>query len=180
MDRGLIPCPYCDAEVIAGAEECESCGQSLSDFDLPVPATLIERRLLSDRLSQFLGRPPLCVSPTMPVREVLRLLVDNRVGCVLVVQEGKTLGIFTERDALLKIGERAGEVGAQPISDFMTSPVQTLPPSAKIAFAVQQMDLGGYRHVPIAEADGPPQGIISVRDILSYLTHQMHKAESEG
>jgi CBS domain-containing protein len=176
MDRGLIPCPYCDAEVIAGAEECDSCGQPLTDFHLPVPATWVERRLLSDRLSQFLGRKPLCVSPTMPVREVLRLLVDNRVGCVVIVEGGKAVGIFTERDALLKIGEKASELGDRPIADYMTAPVQTLPPTAKIAFAVHQMDLGGYRHLPIADADGAPLGIISVRDILNYLTQQMQRA----
>jgi CBS domain-containing protein len=58
----------------------------------------------------------------------------------------------------------------------MTAPVQTLPPTAKIAFAVHQMDLGGYRHLPIADADGAPLGIISVRDILNYLTQQMQRA----
>jgi len=173
MDRGLIPCPYCDAEVLAGAEECDKCGQPLTDFHLPVPATWVERRLLSDRLNQFLGRKPLCVSPTMPVREVLRLLVDNRVGCVVVVDQGKVVGIFTERDVLLKIGERANEMGNHAVAEFMTTPVQSLPPTAKIAFAVHQMDLGGYRHIPITDASGAPLGIVSVRDILTYLTRQM-------
>lgn len=175
MDRGLIPCPYCDAEVIAGAEECDACGQPLTDFHLPVPATWVERRLLSDRLSQFLGRKPLCVSPTMPVREALRLLVDNRVGCVVVVEGGKATGIFTERDVLLKIGDKATEVGDQPVSAYMTAPVQALPPTAKIAFAVHQMDSGGFRHLPIVDAEGVPLGIVSVRDILGYLARQMRE-----
>ena len=169
----MIPCPYCDQEVIPGADECDACGQPLTEFHLPVPATPVERALLSDRVALFQGRKPLYVSPTMPVREVLRLLVDNKVGCVLVLQDEKLVGIFTERDVLLKIGERAVTLGDRPVSDFMTPSVQTLPPTAKIAFAVHRMDLGGYRHVPIEGGDGRPAGIFSVRDILMYLTRKM-------
>ena len=55
----------------------------------------------------------------------------------------------------------------------MTKNPQSLPATAKIAFAVQRMDLGGYRHVPITGTDGRPAGIFSVRDILGYLTRKM-------
>jgi CBS domain-containing protein len=169
----LIPCPYCDQEVIEGADECESCGQPLTEFNLPVPASGLERALLTDRVRLFQGRQPLIVSPTMPVREVLRLMVDNKVGCVAVVDKGKLAGIFTERDVLLKLGERAAELGGQPVSEFMTAKVESLPPTAKIAFAVHRMDLGGYRHIPVTNAEGEPTGIFSVRDILSYLTRKL-------
>jgi CBS domain-containing protein len=109
----------------------------------------------------------------MPVREVLRLMVDNRVGCVVVAEQGKIAGIFTERDVLLKLGEQASEVGHKPVSEFMTTAVDTLPPTAKIAFAVHRMDQGGYRHVPVVNDQGEPVGIFSVRDILAYLTRKM-------
>lgn len=169
----LLPCPYCDAEVIQGADECAACGQPLTDFHLPIPATPVERALLSDRVRLFQGRQPLVVSPTMPLREVLRLLVDNKVGCVLVVDSGKLAGIFTERDVLLKVGEDATAFGDRPVSEFMTANVQSLPPTAKIAFAVQRMEQGGYRHVPVMNDAGETVGIFSVRDILNYLTRKM-------
>ncbi|MDX1945345.1 MAG: CBS domain-containing protein [Pirellulaceae bacterium] len=169
----LIPCPYCDHDVIQGSDECDACGQPLTESHLPVPATPVERAMLADRVRLFQGRAPLVVSPTMPVREVIRLLVDNKVGCVLVVDKAKLVGIFTERDVLLKLGERAPELGGRPVSEFMTTNVQSLPASAKIAFAVHRMDLGGYRHIPIVNDAGEPTGIFSVRDILSYLTRQL-------
>jgi CBS domain-containing protein len=171
----LLVCPYCDHDVIEGADECEACGQPLTEFNLPVPATPVERALLTDRVKLFQGRQPLIVSPTMPVREVLRLMVDNRVGCVAVVEKKKLVGIFTERDVLLKIGERAGELGNQPVSAFMTAKVESLPATAKIAFAVHRMDLGGFRHIPVVNSDGEPTGIFSVRDILAYLTRKLAK-----
>jgi CBS domain-containing protein len=169
----LLPCPYCDQDVIEGADSCDACGQPLTDTHLAVPATAVERALLADRVKLFQGRQPLVVSPQTAVRDVLRLLVENRVGCVLVEEVGKTVGIFTERDALLKLGDKATEVGARPVSEFMTSNVESLPPSAKIAFAVHRMDMGGYRHVPVVNADGRTVGIFSVRDILSYLTRKL-------
>jgi CBS domain-containing protein len=140
---------------------------------LTPPATTVERALLSDRVSLFQGRQPLMVSPRTTVKEVLRLLADNRVGCSLVVENGKSIGIFTERDVLLKIGDRAAEIGSRPISEFMTSQVESLPPTAKIAFAVQRMDHGGYRHVPVVNEQGQTVGIFSVRDILGYLTNKL-------
>ena len=168
-----IPCPYCGHDIIEGADECEACGQPLTEFALPVPASPVERALLTDRIQLFQGRQPLIVSPTMPVREVLRLMVDNKVGCVAVAEKKKLVGIFTERDVLLKIGEKAAELGGHPVSEFMTAKVESLPPTAKIAFAVHRMDLGGYRHIPVTGPDGEPKGIFSVRDILSYLTRKL-------
>lgn len=169
----LLPCPYCGTDVIEGADECESCGQTLTDNHLPVPATPVERALLNDRVKLFDGRKPLVVSPTMPVREVLRLMVDNRVGCVTVVENKQLVGIFTERDVLLKLVENPADWSDKPVSTFMTANVQTLPPSAKIAFAVHRMDQGGYRHVPVVNEHGQPVAVFSVRDILSYLTRAM-------
>jgi CBS domain-containing protein len=169
----LLPCPYCDHEVIEGADECDACGQPLTESHLPVPASAVERALLTDRVSLFQGRQPLTVSPKTTLRECLKLLVDNRVGCLLVEDNGKTIGIFTERDALLKLGEKASELGGRPISEFMTSKVESLPPTAKIAFAVHRMDHGGYRHVPVVNQEGRTVGIFSVRDILKYITTKL-------
>jgi CBS domain-containing protein len=169
----MLVCPYCDSDVIEGADACEACGQSLNESHLPVPATAVERALLSDRVRLFQDRQPIFVKPTTPIRDVLRLLADNRVGCVLVGEARKTVGIFTERDALLKLGDKATEYGSRPVSEFMTSKVESLPPSAKIAFAVHRMDMGGFRHVPVMNEAGETVGIFSVRDILSYLTRKL-------
>jgi len=169
----LLPCPYCDNEVIEGADSCDACGQPLTEQHLPVPATAVERALLTDRVRLFQGRQPLIVAPTATVREVLRLMADNKVGCVLVNEDGKMVGIFTERDALLKLGEKAAELGSRPISEFMTTKVESLPPTAKIAFAVHRMDMGGYRHVPVVDEKSQTVGIFSVRDILSYLSRKL-------
>jgi CBS domain-containing protein len=169
----LLICPFCDSDVIEGADSCEACGQPLMESGLSPPANTVERAILSDRVSLFQGRRPLTVSPRTTLKEVLRLLTDHRVGCALVEENGKCIGIFTERDVLLKVGDKAAEMGSRPISELMTGKVESLPPTAKIAFAVQRIDHGCYRHVPVVNDRGETVGIFSVRDILSYLTSKL-------
>lgn len=178
MDRGLIQCPFCEADVIQGADLCEECGQSLAGFHLPVPASEVELALLTDRVSLFRSRPVLVVSPTMPVREAIRVLAYNKIGCVVVVEQGKVAGIFTERDALMKVNDRLDEVGDRTVAEFMTTKVESLPASAKVAFAVHRMDLGGFRHIPIVNENNEPIGLFSVRDILKYLERTMRTGGS--
>lgn len=169
----MIICPYCDQENLPGADVCEQCGNSLSDLNLPVPVTELERSLLRDRVRTVTTMPPLTVLPETRIREVLQLMHDRQVGCVMVVEHRKLVGIFTERDALLKLGTEAVALGDRPVAEFMTPQPQTLRLDAKIAFALQRMDLGGFRHVPVLSRDDEPVGVISVRDILDYITEKL-------
>ena len=170
-------CPFCNAENIEGVDACDQCGASLSDMHLPEPATAVERSLLSDRISVLDPKRALTVDPATPVRDVIKTLVDNRIGCLVVEEDGHAVGIFSERDALLKLNTDAAELGDRPVSEFMTQNPQSLEGNAKIAFAVQRMDLGGYRHIPIVDQENDLDGIISVRDILRYLTEKMEVAD---
>jgi CBS domain-containing protein len=166
-------CRHCRTPNIDGAEDCENCGQPLGDTHLPPPPNEASRRLLSDRVETLSPRKPITVAPAMPVGDVLRLMVERKVGCVVVADGAKPLGIFSERDALRKISDRAAQLADKPVSEFMTSNPQTLMADAKIAFAVQRMDLGGFRHLPVVDRAGELIGVISARDILRYLTDIM-------
>lgn len=174
----MIICPYCDSENIVGADHCEKCGQPLDDLHLPEPATGVERDLLRDRVAALKPKQPLVVAPQTPVREVLHMLAEKSVGCALVLDKDKLVGIFTERDALMRVGTDVASLGDRPVSEFMTTAVESLRPTAKLAFAVQRMDLGGFRHLPVVEDGGKVIGIISVRDILNYLTERMLAASA--
>lgn len=169
-------CPDCGFDNIEGAEYCEQCQVSLSDLYLHEPATAVERGLLEDHVDVLKPNEPIVVTSDTPAANVISLLAEKDIGCVLVVDNEEIVGIFSERDALLKLGTRFAELGSQPVSEFMTKKVQGLDQGAKVAFAVHRMDLGSYRHIPIIDADGHPTGIISARDILRYLTDRMTAA----
>lgn len=170
----MIVCPYCDYENIEGSDLCEECSQPLTEMYLSAPSTPVEKSLLRHRVRHLLPRAALTTAPETKVRDVLRLLVEHSVGCVVIIdEEERPLGVFTERDALLKLNTRAVELGDLPVSEFMTPNPQTLDSTAKVAFVVQRMDQGGYRHVPIVDEEGRVNGVISVRDILRYFTEKM-------
>ena len=158
----MIICPYCSSENIEGVDLCDDCGQPLSDSHLAPPSNEVEQGLLQDRVSVLAPKPPLTVKPDTPVAEVLKLMVEQKIGCVIVADGPKPLGIFSERDALRKLNVNAAAFGSRPVSEFMTPNPQTLVANAKIAYAVQRMDLGGYRHLPVVEttancsASSPP------------------------
>ena len=136
--------------------------------------TPVEKALRKDLVSVLAQREHAVAKADTPVGEVLGQLVGHKVGCAVIVDENDVVvGIFSERDALIKLNTDFAKLKSQPVSEFMTADPQTLQSSAKIAFAVHQMDLGGYRHVPIVDEEGKLQGVISVRDILSYLTEKL-------
>ena len=175
-----MTCPYCGAENLEGVDECGECGQPLTDSHLSDPATLVEQRLLTDRVGLLEPKAPIAVAADTPVRSALRTMVDRGSGCLIVAAAGKPVGIFTERDALSKLGTNAQALGDRPVSEFMTPEPQTLEIGAKVAFAVQRMAVGEYRHMPIVGASGELTGIISVRDILLYLTNTLPASGQSG
>jgi CBS domain-containing protein len=172
---GAILCPYCEAENIEGADECEACGEALTDLSVRVPASSVEADLLRDRIERLWPKSPCTVAPDTPVGDVLQKMVGETIGCVMVVDRGKLVGIFSERDALMKLNTDAPKMLARPISQFMTPDPVTLETGDKIAFALHKMNVGGYRHVPIL-FDGKLAGVISIRDILRYLTERIAAA----
>jgi CBS domain-containing protein len=90
----------------------------------------------------------------------------------MIVDNEKLVGIFSERDALMKLNIDAAKFLSRPIAQFMTADPVTLETNDKIAFALHKMNVGGYRHVPIL-FHGQLVGVISIRDILRYLTDRI-------
>lgn len=168
----MIVCPDCGHENISGTDECQQCHQSLTSLSRPRPASGIERSLSKDPIALLSPKSPLTVGPNEPVGRVLRTLVEKSIGCVIVVEDGNVTGIFSERDALMRLNVNAAQLANSPISEFMTPSPETLQMDDKIAFALHKMDLGGYRHIPIL-TDGKIAGVISIRDILAYMTDKV-------
>ncbi len=171
-------CPYCDHVNTPGSDACEQCGHSLTAFHPPPLANPVEKGLVRDRVATLNPRTPIVAEANMPIRQVLKMMVDYSIGCVLIVKDGKPIGVFTERDAVVKLNSRYASLSERPVSEFMTPNPQTLDAGAKIAFAVQRMDVGSYRHIPIVDAQGRATGIISVRDILRYFTERLDRAKA--
>src|SRR3954451_25156647 len=98
-----IICPYCEAENIEGADECDKCGEGLTHLSRRIPASSVEPDLVRDRIERLWPKSPSTVTPENTVGEVLIRRVDKRMGFVMIVDADKLVGIFSERDALMKL-----------------------------------------------------------------------------
>jgi len=103
--------------------------------------------------------------PSTTVSEAARLMRDSRVGAVMIVENGKLAGVFTERDALFRVIAEGRDARAVQLAEVMTRNPQTIHPDKPFAHALHIMHEGGFRHVPVVE-DGKPVGVVSARDAL--------------
>lgn len=131
--------------------------------------------LSTESVSAAYPDQPMFVTPTSSVGEVIQLFDAQETGSVLICDDqagGELLGIFTERDALRCMAAASGgqpEIMQQPVSEVMSTKLTTLQADTSMGDAIRMMSQGGYRHLPIVDADGKPTGIENVYGIVHYL-----------
>lgn len=135
---------------------------------------VLDSTFLCQSLGMLNLREPRCLPDHSSTADVVELLQAERIGCLLLTDSsGKLSGIFTERDVLIKVAGKGLDVLERPVSEFMTPQPQVQPPETTIAYALNLMSLGGYRHLPVVDASGQPVGVVSVRDIVDFIVETM-------
>ena len=134
----------------------------------------IELNLSKDSVDQAHLASPLCVEPSLSVREVLVLMRHNRASSVCICRDGRLAGIFTERDALRAM-QRRTQFDA-PIESIMSANPSVVSADASVARAILRMSSGGYRRLPIVDATGRPVGVIETSGIVHYLVEHFPQA----
>jgi CBS domain-containing protein len=113
--------------------------------------------------------PPLSVTRKTSVAEAIRVMQEQHVGCVLVQEGDRLVGIFTERDVLNKVAGSATDPRQTLVETVMTADPEALPVDASISFALNLMSEGGFRHLPLVDAAHRPVGMLSVKHVVRYL-----------
>jgi len=111
-------------------------------------------------------KPPVWVGPQAPVEEAIELMNRHRVGCVLVVEAERLIGIFTERDVLRKVVAAGRALLAQPVSELMTRDPECLTLDDGIGYALNIMHDGGFRRIPLVDDAHRPTGVVTMRAIV--------------
>lgn len=159
-------CPACNHDNIDGSDSCERCGSALVQSE--GIGSALEQSISRHAIAVLSPKDPVTVAESATVREGISRLHSQEIGCLLVERDGALSGIFTERDVLEKISADLSTLD-EPIGKFMTPGPTTISGDDSIAYALQQMVVGDYRHLPIVDDRQHPSGIISVRDILRFL-----------
>jgi CBS domain-containing protein len=111
------------------------------------------------------GQEPVTAPADITVREAARLMKDRNIGALMVVEEQRLVGVFTERDALFRVLAEGLDAAETRLEQVMTRNPQTIAADSGFTVALQMMHDGRYRHLPVVEGSRVI-GIVSVRDAL--------------
>ncbi len=114
------------------------------------------------------------VTSKVSVAEVSELMATRRIGAILVVEKGKLAGIFTERDALVRVIAKGVDPKKTTVGEVMTKNPDTIQPTESVQTALDLMAERGYRHLPVMD-EGQLYGIISIRDLYRSVKQQMEE-----
>ncbi|MCX7249542.1 MAG: CBS domain-containing protein [Burkholderiales bacterium] len=107
----------------------------------------------------------LTAAPDQTVSDASSMMQTRNVGAVLVIADGKLMGIFTERDAVFRVIAKGLDPTTTRLAGVMTVEPITLSPEKSYGHALLLMQENGFRHVPVVQ-NGVPIGIISSRNAM--------------
>jgi CBS domain-containing protein len=163
-------CPVCGYDNLIGTEVCDNCGADLAGSDVPQATTTFQGRLLGEHLDELGAPAPLTLGPDTPVEVAITRMHDAGADCVLVTVDDRLVGIFTDRDAVVKVAGKP--LDGLHIREFMTPDPVVLRHDDPIAIAIHKMAVGGFRHIPIIE-NGRPTGVVTARDVFHHLAEML-------
>jgi CBS domain-containing protein len=99
------------------------------------------------------------------VREIIELLADHRIGALPIVEEGKVIGIMSERDVIQALRRDGAAILDWPVERVMTRPAITIGPDITPLAALSLMTRRRIRHLPVVDADRMV-GFVSIGDLV--------------
>ncbi|MEE9218396.1 MAG: CBS domain-containing protein [Acidobacteriota bacterium] len=129
----------------------------------------VEESIRTEKLRYLPLAQPTCMPRTMTLTQALDMMRKDRAACALVCEDGRLVGIFTERDVLQKVVGEAVD-GSELVERLMTPSPRSLSPDDTLLKAIQLMTEGGYRHVPLTDEGGLLVGLVSAHDVVDYIT----------
>lgn len=167
-------CPTCGFANPEGEDRCLECLHTLMQRDIPSPRKRVDsfqeallKRPVADLLT---GADLLVCSPSDSVAKIVKIFQKEKKNCVLVYKKKQMVGILSNRDLLLRVAGMATDLSKVKVEAVMTRNPGFVRAEDPIAFAINKMAMGGYRHVPVLRDDGTPVSILLIKDVFVYLT----------
>ncbi len=121
-------------------------------------------------------RPVISVAAATPIRDIVALLEQHRIGAVLVIESDSIAGIVSERDIVAGLHRLGAGILDAVAATVMTAPVVTAAPESSIAAAMATMTNRRIRHLPVV-AGGELLGLVSIGDLVK---RRIEEAEGEA
>jgi CBS domain-containing protein len=114
------------------------------------------------------------IDPDTTVRDAVKRMAERNIGAVLVIEDGRLTGIFTERDLAVRTIAQGLDVDSTRVDTVMTRDPDILNPQDSAYDALQMMQQNGYRHLPVID-QGRIVGMVSIRDIYGAVEKQLEE-----
>ena len=150
-------------EVIA--EEQKIADERTRDEARP-EATLLRRHIRELPTLQ----PAVALERHATVREAIDAMQQEGTSCMLVVDQGQLVGVFTERDVVTKVAGQDIDIDHMPVCEVMQPDPDCLGMDDELVYALHQMSLGAYRHIPVIDDQRQPIAVVSMQAILGYIS----------
>ena len=138
----------------------------------------MHRRIVPDIVS---NQTLVTLAPQTTVREAAKLMTERKIGAIMVVEGGKLVGIFSERDVLGRVVARGLDPDKATLRETMTPNPVTVAPEDAPAAALEMMAQRGFRHLPVVQGERIV-GMVSIRDLYAAikveLEEEVHERES--
>ncbi len=108
------------------------------------------------------------IAPTATVHDAVQQMIAAMIGSVLVVEEGNLVGIFTERDVLVRVVGPNRDPMTTPVSYVMTHDPVTAESTTTVQEVIDLHSGKSFRHLPIVD-NGRLVGMVSMRDVMRWL-----------
>jgi len=120
-------------------------------------------------VARVMSSPVHTVAPDTLVEDAARKMLDEEIGSVVVVDEGRPVGILTNTDFVQIVAERKPK-DRTPVSAYMSNTAVTTTAQVPIAQIAESMLDHGIHHVPVVDDDGAIIGMVTTTDIAAYLS----------
>jgi signal-transduction protein with cAMP-binding, CBS, and nucleotidyltransferase domain len=104
------------------------------------------------------------------VEEAVRIIQQPGTSCVVITDHtDRLVGLITERDLCTRVIGKGIDPKVARVEDIMTPEPLALRPDTTLAHALAQLDVGGYRHIPLVDRERRPLGVVTARRVIHYL-----------
>lgn len=109
------------------------------------------------------------IDPDATVYEAIEMMAEKGIGALLVMRDGKLVGVISERDYARKVILQGRSSRETRVKEIMSAPAITVPPDCTVDDGMRVMTEHRIRHLPIVNADGTVVGIASIGDLVKWI-----------
>ena len=130
------------------------------------------QEMLKKRLNEILTPNAIGVSRTTPVSEAIKIMRSKHISCIVVLEENRPIGIFTERNVVQVVAERQADFDNREIRELMSSPVLTANKNVEVYTAYNLLMTSKIRHLIVVDDENHAVGVVTQSNLIEHLGYE--------